>query len=302
VTALELREATDADVAAAAALLNRISAAHYGESEVDADEVRAWLREPDVQMLLAERAGKLVGYADVGWDKRRPHMYWLDLRALPGSGAAETLLDELERRAVPRVERPVLVRSYVDARDPELAQMLSARGYRVVRHAFRMRRELDDSLEEASLPAGLELRPYRPEDEQRVYEAHMDSFADHWEFARSSLEDWRRWLVERPGADTTLWQLAYDEDELAGVALCRRYSTEEPTFGWVDVLGVRPAWRRRGLGRALLLHSFREFERRGYEAVGLGVDGENTTGAVRLYERAGMRVSRRQDLYERTRG
>ena len=64
-------------------------------------------------------------------------------------------------------------------------------------------------------------------------------------------------------------------------------------------LGVRPQWRRRGLGTALLVASFRLFWERGLKAVGLGVDGENTTGAVRLYERAGMRVVHRFDSYEK---
>jgi mycothiol synthase len=300
VTALELHEATASEAAAVASLLNSISTAHHGEAEVDADEILSWLREPNVQLVVARRERELVAYGDVGWDERRPHVYWLDVRSLPGAGAAGRLIDELERRAVRRTDAAVLVRGYVSAADREVAAELSRRGYRVVRHAFRMRRELGVALEDASLPQGMELRPYRPEDEERVYEAAMDSFADHWDFARSSFEDWRRRQVERPGADTTLWQLAYDADELAGICLSRRYSTEQPTLGWVDTLGVRPPWRRRGLGRALLLLAFRELERRGYEAVGLGVDGENTTGAVRLYERAGMHVSRREDLYERT--
>jgi ribosomal protein S18 acetylase RimI-like enzyme len=61
---------------------------------------------------------------------------------------------------------------------------------------------------------------------------------------------------------------------------------------------VRPPWRRRGLGRALLLSSFEEFRRRGSSRVGLGVDTENATGAVRMYEEAGMRAVRRNDSYE----
>ena len=69
--------------------------------------------------------------------------------------------------------------------------------------------------------------------------------------------------------------------------------------GWVQGLAVRRPWRRRGLGLALLLHSFRELRARGREHVGLGVDGENTTGAVRLYERAGMHVARRSDTYNK---
>ena len=60
--------------------------------------------------------------------------------------------------------------------------------------------------------------------------------------------------------------------------------------GFVDWLGVRRPWRRRGLGRALLVHAFRELHARGAERVGLGVDAQNATGATRLYESVGMGV------------
>jgi ribosomal protein S18 acetylase RimI-like enzyme len=62
---------------------------------------------------------------------------------------------------------------------------------------------------------------------------------------------------------------------------------------------VRRPWRQRGLGLALLLHSFNNFYQRGDRAVGLGVDAQSLTGATRLYEKAGMRVTRQHDLYEK---
>ena len=70
-------------------------------------------------------------------------------------------------------------------------------------------------------------------------------------------------------------------------------------MGWIRALGVRPRWRRRGLGTALLLHAFGALYARGQRRIGLGVDAENTTGAVRLYERAGMRAAWQADIYER---
>ena len=69
--------------------------------------------------------------------------------------------------------------------------------------------------------------------------------------------------------------------------------------GWVDVLGVRRDWRRRGLGEALLHLAFRELYDRGQRRVGLGVDAENTTGATHLYERVGMKPSSQDDVYEK---
>jgi mycothiol synthase len=70
-------------------------------------------------------------------------------------------------------------------------------------------------------------------------------------------------------------------------------------MGWVDDLGVRRAYQRRGLGMALLRHVFAAFYARGIRRVGLGGDAENLTGATRLYARAGMRVYRARDLYDK---
>jgi ribosomal protein S18 acetylase RimI-like enzyme len=91
-----------------------------------------------------------------------------------------------------------------------------------------------------------------------------------------------------------------DGDELAAYTINSWHFSGDPQFGWIGSLGVRRPWRRRGLATALLLHSFRDFRERGGTRVGLGVDGENTTGAVRLYESVGMHVARRSDIYEQT--
>jgi ribosomal protein S18 acetylase RimI-like enzyme len=98
--------------------------------------------------------------------------------------------------------------------------------------------------------------------------------------------------------DPTLWFIVEADGEVAGVSLCKPHDAEEGV-GWIRVLGVRRPWRRRGVGRALLLHSFHEFRRRGFHAVGLGVDAESLTGANRLYEQAGMRIVTQNDIYEK---
>jgi mycothiol synthase len=82
---------------------------------------------------------------------------------------------------------------------------------------------------------------------------------------------------------------------LVGAALAYQ-RTEQ---GWVRVLGVRQAWRRRGVGLALLQHVFACFYERGMATVGLGVDAASPTGATRLYERAGMHLYEDLDTYER---
>jgi len=127
----------------------------------------------------------------------------------------------------------------------------------------------------------------------------MEAFSDHWDFDRTRYEEWRRLKLEGPTHDPSLFLLAHEGEELAGICLCYRHRSGDPTWGWVGTLGVRRPWRRRGLGLALLHHAFGEFHRRGMSRAGLDVDAENTTGAVALYERAGMDVERRQDTFEK---
>ena len=67
----------------------------------------------------------------------------------------------------------------------------------------------------------------------------------------------------------------------------------------MSALGVRRPWRKRGLGLALLRHAFNEFYRRGKRKVGLGVEAQNLTGALRLYESASMHVDQAYDYYEK---
>lgn len=110
------------------------------------------------------------------------------------------------------------------------------------------------------------------------------------------LDEWRHAFMSE-GFDPALWLLAESDGELAGVSLCKQHEGE-PDQGVVRVLGVRSTWRRKRLGRALLLHSFHEFRRRSLRAAILGVDAESLTGANRLYESVGMRVVVQTDVYE----
>ena len=63
-----------------------------------------------------------------------------------------------------------------------------------------------------------------------------------------------------------------------------------PGTGYIDTVGVRRAYRRRGLAQAMLIHSFAEYWDRDMSTVGLEVDGRSLTNAVALYEKVGMHV------------
>ena len=293
---IALRPPVDDEAPALTALLESHAQAAFGERELDEGEVRHWFTLPGVWMQVAEQEGQLVGYADaVARDDGA--LVEVDVRTTDPV-AAEALLSAVEAHAREQAPGAVL-RGYTQGEEPALAGVFERNGWVRVRHFFHMQIELADEQGEPVWPEGITVRAFHPGEEKRVYEAHMDAFADHWGFRRQSMEAWRHGGPDHPRFDPSLWWLAEDGDELAGVALCGWHHSGDRSFGWVDVLGVRRHWRRRGLGLALLRQSFTDFRRRGATRVGLGVDAESPTGAVSLYERAGMHIVRRNDAYEK---
>lgn len=295
------RTPSAADAEAVAALLTRVALAD-GDSPVDAAEIRLWLTSPSLDpsdFQLFELDGEPVAYADVYVPGGQSEKAWADVRTVVehrSGPVEEAALAWAEARAARHGVRRVLTQSVPGAGHEKL---LEARGYGPVRHSFTMAIDLAEAPDAPAWPDGIVVRRFEPGEERAVHAAADEAFADHWEHTPAPFEHWLHHMTERDGYDPSLWFVALDGGELAGVCLCRIRDGER---GWCDTLAVRRPWRRRGLGSALLLHAFAEFRSRGLARAGLGVDGENTTGAVALYERLGMRVARRYDTWERTLG
>ena len=290
---IEIREPTVDEAPAIRELIEAHSQAAFGETDLNEDEIRTWFTRPKLSIRVAERDGRLAGYLDVYADEggRFP----ADVRTVDAE-AAVLLVAEAE--AIARDQRAEAVRAFVQGDDPVMRDVLEADGWEAIRHSFQMRIDLGDELPEPAWPDGLVPRNLRPGEEERVYEANQEAFADHWDFHREPFDEWRSFAIDHK-FDPSFWWLVEDDGEVAGFSLNSWHFSGDPHYGWIGSLGVRRPWRRRGLATALLLHSFRDFRDRGATRVGLGVDGENTTGAVRLYESVGMHVARRNDMYER---
>lgn len=303
---LTVRAPTEADAAAISRLVNAITQDLYGEGDADEDEVRTgWFAIPGLEKFLAERDGTVVGYADVRPDAGGAR-FPIDVRVHPearGQGVAGALLERAEGWARDNAKPGSVARGFAPERDVEVRLALERAGYRLIRHSFHMLIEPLEGIEDPEWPDGISVRTYDPDhDLEAVYECAEEAFEDHWDYRRLPLDEWRHFNLHREDFDPTLWWLAEEGGELAGVCLNAWHFSGDRTFGWVATLGVRRPWRRRGLGLAFLRHSFLDFKQRGATRVGLGVDAENTTGAVRLYERAGMRPVRRNDQYEKELG
>lgn len=289
---MNVRAAREDEIPAIAELIDRHAHKVLGESEVSEAELRHWFSNPRLWIRVAEREGRICGYLD--YLKRNEDsandIYLCTLDA----AAASALLAAIREQAGTGTYRV-----FSQGGDTVLNELLEADGWRPVRHNFRMLIELDTELPEPVWPQEIAIRSFRPGEARRVYEANNAAFAEEWYFDPFPFEEWCELNLGRPTFDPELWWLAEDGEELAGFSLNGWNFSGEPHYGWVGSLGVLPAWRRRGLGEALLRHSFRDFRERGATRVGLGVDAQNETGAVRLYERVGMHVLRRNTTWEK---
>ena len=282
----EPRVPLDVEAEAAAELINAYSRRFPGSAPVSVEEVRRWW-DVDVDRETCVRIVPGGGYLDLN---PRGGFWNADLRAVD-AGAAAALLDWAEATAAGHS-----LRVWLTATDPQTAALLESRRYRRIRSSYRMALELDAELPEPDWPEGIAVRSPLPGEERAVYEAHQEAFEDHWGYVR---DEWPRWRRHHFGEhqDPTLWFLALGGPEIAGVARCGPDLAVEGQT-WVHELAVRRPWRRRGLATALLLNAFRELRARGFGRVVLGVDAENTTGAVGLYERLGMHQESRHDIHE----
>lgn len=189
-----------------------------------------------------------------------------------------------------------VVRNAAPATDPAARRLLEGAGYAEVRTFWHMTRDLKQGVEQPPEVSGVEFRSYdHATDVQPAFDALEEAFADHWGVEPYPYEQHERDLAE---ADPELVTVARADGEVVGVAYGRMVEGD----GWVNVVGVRPPWRGRGIARTLLLRVLARLAALGASWATLNVDAENTTGATRLYESAGMHVHRAWTLFEKRLG
>jgi mycothiol synthase len=296
-----------ADEAAAVATIfeaydvSQFDARDTSAAEIEEDWARPrFERERDSWLVIAE--GRPVAYASI-WDEHPQVDFYCDAVVHPdhwGRGLGGLLLELMEGRAyddvaMAPVREPVVLHNVVPRSDQQGAALLSSRGYERVRTFLRMVADLSRlPSTPGSGPPGIELAPLRRgRDEQAFFDTMMDSFAGGWRFDPGPYEEWAV-RMSLPDFDPGLWWLAWDDGRVAGALEGRPV---DEALGWIKNLGVRPDYRRRGIGAALLSRVFAEFKGRGCKRVELGVDSANETRATALYERIGMHPAQKFDFY-----
>ena len=295
-TGYRLRRPSTEDDSAVRDLKRAVQIARHGDSDVTSAKVTEEWALPrlalgeDVWLVTTDR-GEVVGYALV-WMEDPPGVFVSELDVHPGHrghGLSEFMLELCETRAAFMAERaspgaPANLGVWTHEDDDARRALYVRHGFRHVRTFLRL--EVDLAGAPAALwPPGVTVRHFRRHrDETSVHAADEEAFRDHWRPESMDLGEWLAFRFERPDLDLGLWWVAWDGEEVAGSLL----AFESPLGGYLDSLSVRRPWRGRGLGRALLREAFAELHRRGLPRAYLGVDSENPTGAMGLYESVGM--------------
>ena len=312
-----LRPATLADIDDVCEIINAYSLAILGTANDAKRDVEMTWGQPKFQMETDTRVvitpeGRIAGYAEVS-DTREPHVQlrsWMRVHPdFQHHGLDSRLLTWTEERAREAIAKApdgarVSVSQGVENKDTQAQKLLEDSGYSVIRHFWEMTIELDHEVPEPHWPEGIGVRTFVfEEDLGATVHAFRDSFQDHWGHIdmpfEEELKQWDYWIRNDKEFDPTLTFLAVAGDEIVALSSCDPKSPEDPDMGYVGVLGVTRAWRRRGIALALLHHTFSEFKKRGQQRVGLGVDATSLTGANSLYEAAGMKLTRQFDAFEK---
>jgi mycothiol synthase len=306
------RRPTLDDVPELLALTHASDIAAMGEPDFTKDDVRDALTGPNTDMtrdcwVAVDKAGAIVGFAyphnPGGGDRDFIEVYVWPERGVP---AQRPLLETILRRAAERGEEfghsPYTVRAgAVPTEEPWIAALTDA-GFRFVKQHARMTMSLEGvAPEPPQPPAGVTVRPVRAHDEAEMRRFHAtieEAFRDT-DHQATGYDTWRQRVAGESSVSYDEWFVGEVDGEWAGVLQSSDSSAEDGT-GWVSDLAVLRAYRRRGVGEALLRRAFATYAAKGRTSAGLGVDLANPTRAARLYRAVGMHPMFEANIYELT--
>jgi len=318
ISTITLQPVRKSDFAEVAEVINASERALTGHDLVTAADIENDLisfgANPETDTRICRDAtGKIIAYADC-WPGVEPHvrMYGF-LRIHPdhrNEGVGTALTKWIESRAVEWMAMSqdgykVTLGQNAYAVQTRARSFLENCGYAHLRSSFRMTIDLPVDVPEPVFPVGLTVETIaRDEPElRRVLAAQKEAFLDHYGVIDEPFEDYyKRYsthLLTDENVDFSACYKVLDGGEIAAVCFNSICIAGHAESGWVGQLSVRRRWRKQGIGLALLRKTFQEMQRRGKERVGLYVDAENLTGALRLYLAAGMHVDYESQYYEK---
>jgi ribosomal protein S18 acetylase RimI-like enzyme len=268
--------------------------------------------DPYQDMIFAEIDGAPIAYSRVQWwqeEDPNDRIYAHFVKILPKwrrQGIEEAMIGWCENRLrqIARSHPEDSQRFFqTDSNDKNtcFAELIKDNGYKPIRYSISMSRPLED-IPQANLPDGIEVRPVDPKDIRRIWDASIEAFRDHWGFSMPKEEDFIGYKGSKY-CQPELWQVAWKDNQVVGSILNyidhdynRKFDRKR---GWTEEITTHRDWRRRGIARALIVRSMHMHKAKGMTEVALGVDTNNPTGALKLYQSLGYKKERSWTIYRK---
>jgi mycothiol synthase len=312
--------AGESDLPIIVEIINRQLEADGVPFREDVGHLGAWYLTPSAHFdpardcTIAEIDGVPVAYSDRSWvdTTLEPKMreYRMDGSVLPewqhkGIGTAllhNSQARQLELARTHDTDLPRIFGSWTSDRQAGAIALLKENGFEVARHFYEMTRPLNEPIPDVPVPDGLEIRPVRPDEYRKIWDADVEAFKDHWGGFEDSEENYQRWL-SRPDFDTSLWVVVFDGETVAGASINAISKEENEALGvkrgWLHSVFTTREYRRRGVASVAVARSLSLLKERGLDTGILGVDATNPTGALRVYENVGFSVAEKSTAWRK---
>lgn len=316
-SSLSWRPATAADIPALVQLANTANRIDDPARVVVADDIIKASRTPNPEkntLLGVDAADGIVAYASVLEPADGPLAVTVEAVGVVhpeyrAAGLGTKLIKWQETRAREMfagrdAARPKWLETAAAGTAHSARKLLTDHGFVEKRCWLEMARELSDPIPAVKLPEGVRITtPHDFSEATRL--AYNDAFQDHWGSRPDSRADWEAREARadyRP--DLSFIAVAKDSPgapEVTGLVTTQvseeQFEARGGPFAYIHLLGVRRAWRGKGIASALLNHSMRVFKQAGFERAELNVDSSSLTGAVGVYENLGFREALRHSTF-----
>lgn len=289
----------------------------YGERwdfrPMTVEEMQATEKSPDFESegrFIAEVDDKPVGIVFAYVDRLREEKkgFVRSFGVIPsfrGQGLeeklADTALEEFRRRGME------VVQSGVDGDQKDIIRLWEGLGFKLVRIFSLMTKDLAQVQSNVGENLEVTLEPVRKdldEDLKMVNWLDNECFKEHFNWRPNPIERTSFFVREDPFFKRQEWYFAMLNPKhigYIGVGIDETYNIERSTkCGWILDIGVLKPHRRTGVGARLMLHGMDVLRAMGMTSVMLGVDDSNVTKAIKLYEKVGFRVAKKELAYERS--
>lgn len=285
-----MRAATRSDVPTIRALIAACEIANDGAAEVHSSDVeQSFALAGNGGLVVVEAPDQLIGWATIAGDRADADVH----PAWRGRGVGAALLAWTERQA--REAGVTRLQQIVTNADANANHLLEGAGYRIHHTSWILRMEMGETPPTVAIPAGITVRPYRPEDAAATYRLIEAAFNEWPDRQPTVFADWSAHVIDHAAFSPGLSRLAFDGEELVGAALTDDYPGQDE--GWVQQVATKASHRRRGIARALLQSVFVAFHATGRRLVGLSTGSH--MGALEPYERIGMQIRRSYTAWQK---